>query len=162
MRQESCLRISAADLIKLGRLEPLGFHSNSQSNHGDGLLRSGKGKRGKAVVVDIRSPEEFRQGHVTGSLSVSQEFAADGSLSPGQVSLTRVPRGRVLVVLGAQADTGPVVSVLDCTGWLCVIPSPVCPSAGEAGPGQGVCVGGWSWCPEISGTTQQRTVALEN
>ncbi len=120
LRTESCPRISAHDLITLCRLDPQSLgnhhHSNTTSNLllGRGGAKGVKRSRQRGVIVDIRSVEEFRQGHVTNSLSVPQDtaFLADGSLSPSSQGggLTRVPRGRVLVVMGSKADTGQVVS----------------------------------------------------
>ena len=94
------------------------------------LLRGGargvKRSRQKAVIVDIRPQEEYRQGHVINSLNVPQlqAFQPDGSLSHSQSSstLSRIPRGRVIIVVGSKGDTGPVVSVGHCHtstgGWL--------------------------------------------
>ena len=68
----------------------------------------------KAVVVDIRSQEEFRLGHVPSSISLpqSQAFQPDGSLSPSKSSITLsgLPKGRVIIVIGSKGEAGPVVS----------------------------------------------------
>ncbi len=79
-----------------------------------GGARGTKKSRQRAVIIDIRPMDEFRAGHVIHSLNMPQDtaFLADGSLSPSQPGLGRVPRGRVLVVTGNKGDTGPVVCEL--------------------------------------------------
>ncbi len=123
---ESCPRISAHDLIILARLEPqtLGYSGNLTSDPirdnplmARGGARGTKKSRQRAVILDIRPIDEFRAGHVINSLNVPQEtaFLADGSLSPSQTQLGRVPRGRVLVVVGSKGNTGPVVRTCTCS-----------------------------------------------
>ncbi len=126
LRVESCPRISAHDLIILARLEPqtLGYSGNLTSDPirdnplmARGGARGTKKSRQRAVILDIRPIDEFRAGHVINSLNVPQEtaFLADGSLSPSQTQLGRVPRGRVLVVVGSKGNTGPVVRTCTCS-----------------------------------------------
>lgn len=63
-------------------------------------------------MVDIRSYEEFRQGHVPNSISLPHDtaFAADGSLAPSKaaVSLSAVG-GKILCVVGNKGDAAAAI-----------------------------------------------------
>ena len=65
-------------------------------------------------MVDIRSNEEFRFGHVPHSVNISHDlaFQPDGSLTPSQAAsnLLAVPQGRTVCVVGNKGETGPIVS----------------------------------------------------
>ena len=124
LKEESCPQISAHDLVTLCRLESHALnynnHTTFNSTHDNPLLLRGgargvKRSRQKAIIVDIRQQDEYRQGHVINSINVPQlqAFQADGSLSPSQSTsaLGRIPRGRVIIVMGSKGDAGPVVSV---------------------------------------------------
>ena len=100
--------------------------SNKGSNTGsivmDGNLllnrtptKTGKKSR-RAMVIDIRSNEEFRLGHVQYSISIphSSAFLPDGSLNPGTAASTLGAnyRSRVIVVVGNKGESAPIVSLL--------------------------------------------------
>lgn len=78
LKSESCPQISAHDVITLCRLETSALHygnkpirdSPSRGGANPLLTRGGKRARQKAIVVDIRSQEEFRLGHVPGSINI--------------------------------------------------------------------------------------------
>ena len=132
--------MSAHDLITLCRLEPQNQtysapKATTQSSHSDNrgsdnggsvnrdfdgniLLfktpaKSKSAARPKAVVVDIRSYEEFRLGHTPGAISVPHDttFLPDGSLvSQASAKLKNIPRGRVIIVVGGKGEAAPTVS----------------------------------------------------
>ena len=118
---EASPQISAHDLITLSRLEnqALGYNNIEKSSDDDlfrkkGGVRSLKKSRLKAAVVDIRSTEEYRLGHLPYSLSIPETtaFQADGSLNTSQASLTlgTIPKGRVIIVVGGKRENEAVVS----------------------------------------------------
>ena len=122
LKMEACPQISTHDLIIMGRLESqaLGYENLPKIDESDpfrkkGGVRGVKKSRLKAVVVDIRSPEEFRLGHLPHSISLPENYAfqADGSLNPSQSALTlgTIPKGRVIVVVGGKKEVEPVVSL---------------------------------------------------
>ncbi|CAI8006071.1 TBC domain-containing protein kinase-like protein, partial [Geodia barretti] len=133
LRQESCPHISAHDVIALCGLEyhALGYGGGARESGPTHSLRSpssplqrraevgrrrgksGKGGRKgrKGVLVDIRSQEEFRAGHVPGSLSLPHQlaFQPDGSLTPSlpSSSLSSVRTSRVIIVVANKGKSGP-------------------------------------------------------
>ena len=84
-----------------------------------------KSKRRTAIVVDIRTNEEFRAGHVPNSINIPADsaFQADGTLvpSPAAQKLANTPRGRVICVVGNKGESAPRVSgcVIWEQGWEC-------------------------------------------
>ena len=121
LKLEACPQISAHDLIVMCGLESqaLGYNNLQKINDSDpfrkkGGVRGAKKSHLKARVVDIRSSEEFRLGHVLTSKNIpeSAAFQADGSLNPS-LSLGAVPKGRVIVVVGGKKEKEPVVSTCD-------------------------------------------------
>lgn len=121
LKMEACPQISAHDLIMLCRLEAqaLGYEnipkvSNSDLFRKKGGVRGVKKSRLKAVVVDIRSTEDFRSGHLPNSINIPETlaFQADGSLNPSQstLALGSIPKGRVIAVVGGKRDNAAVVS----------------------------------------------------
>ena len=118
LRMEACPQVSAHDVIIMCGLESqaLGYNNLQKIHESDpfrkkGGVRGAKKSRLKAIVVDIRSSEEFRLGHLPNSKNIpeSAAFQADGSLSPS-LSLGAVPKGRVVVVVGGKKEKEPVVS----------------------------------------------------
>ena len=121
LKSEPCPQISAHDLIKLCCLESqaLGYDNLPKANNRDlfrkkGGVRGPKKTRQKAVVVDIRTTEDFRLGHVPNSISIPETsaFQPDGSLHPSQAVLTlgAMPKGRVIIVIGGKKENVAVVS----------------------------------------------------
>ena len=115
---EACPQVSAHDLIMMCGLESqaLGYNNLQKISDNDpfrkkGGVRGAKKSRLKARVVDIRSTEEFRLGHLPNSKNIPENsaFQADGSLNPS-LSLGTVPKGRVIVVVGGKKEKEPVVS----------------------------------------------------
>jgi rhodanese-related sulfurtransferase len=122
LKTESCPQISAHDLITMCRLETHNLprdvgvaEPGSSLLFNRNLLKNKKRVRPKAFVVDIRSTEEFRLGHVPGSVNISCDGSAlqpDGSLvqTPATQKLKSVPRGRVVCVVGNKGEAAPIVS----------------------------------------------------
>ena len=117
---EACPQISAHDLITLCRLETraLGYDNLLKMDDSDpfrkkGGVRGVKKSRAKAVVVDVRTNEEFRLGHLPNSVNIPETlaFQADGSLNQqSSLTLGSPPKGRVIVVVGGRKENEPVVS----------------------------------------------------
>lgn len=115
---EACPQVSAHDLIGMCSLESraLGYDNLQKVGHSDpfrkkGGVRGAKKSRLKARVVDIRSNEEFRLGHLPNSRNIPESvaFQADGSFNP-TLSLGSVSKGRVVVVVGGKKENEAVVS----------------------------------------------------
>ncbi len=63
-----------------------------------------------AVIVDVRTPKEYAQKHVSGALNIPIEEMAK--------SLSRVPKGKVLVVYCASGNrSGHATALLRQNGW---------------------------------------------
>ena len=128
LKSEACPQISSYDFIVLCQLESFLPNTlvswkgkdSTPSAHSSLLLQrnlvsGGGGKkksRPKGFVVDIRSNEEFRQGHVPNSISLPHDvaFAADGSLAPSKaaVALSAVG-GKILCVVGNKGDAAAAI-----------------------------------------------------
>ena len=122
LKKEACPQISSYDFIVLCQLES--FIPNTlvswegkdfaPSERSSLLLQrsvpssSGTRKsRPKGFVVDIRSNEEFRQGHVPHSINMPHDsaFVADGSLAPSKAAATlSAVGGKILCVVGNKGD----------------------------------------------------------
>jgi len=79
------------------------------------LLSKLSKKLRKAMVIDIRSNEEFRQGHVPYSLNIphNSAFLPDGSLSSNTAANSLSSnRGRVIAVVGNKGESAPIVSYM--------------------------------------------------
>ena len=132
LKKEACPQISSYDFIVLCQLES--FIPNTlvtwkdkdfaPSDSGSLLLRrvitsaSGARKRArpKGFVVDIRSNEEFRQGHVPNSINIPHDsaFLADGSLAPCKAAATLSSAGgKILCIVGNKGDAAAAV----VSGW---------------------------------------------
>ena len=120
LKMEACPQISAHDLITLCRLDnqALGYGNLQLTNSSDpfrkkGGVRGVKKSRKKAVVVYIRSNEEFRLGHLPHAINIpeAQAFQADGSLNQqSALTLGTPPKGRVMIVVGSKKENEPVVN----------------------------------------------------
>lgn len=96
LKVDKCPRISAEDLIELGELT------------GPSVTRSptkkSQNSKPKLLVLDIRSPEEFKRGTVPGGINIpfQSAFNADGTLASAQVAQTLTNhRLQVKVVVGS-------------------------------------------------------------
>lgn len=130
LKAEQCPQISAHDLIMLCRLESqaVGYENLPRTNDSDlfrkkGGVRGPKKSRQKAVVVDIRTTEEFRLGHIPNSISIPETlaFQADGSLVQTQstLTLTTLPKGRVIIVVGGKKENVAVVGLTHFSRSFC-------------------------------------------
>lgn len=100
----------------------MGYDNLPKTSDGDlfrkkGGVRGPKKSRQKAVVVDIRTTEDFRLGHVPNSISIPEmsAFQPDGSLhpSPAVLTLGTIPKGHVIIVMGGKKENVAVVSKLN-------------------------------------------------
>ena len=86
-------------------------------------MRGPKKSRQRAVVVDIRTTEDFRLGYVPNSISIPETsaFQPDGSLRPSQavLALGMIPKGHVIIVMGGKKENVAVVSKLAQLTLMC-------------------------------------------
>ena len=97
-----------------GNIKDVGFGGLVTDGHL--LLSKFSKKPRKAMVIDIRSNEEFRQGHVPYSLNIphSSAFLPDGSLSSNAASASLSNnRGRFMAVVGNKGESAPIVSSME-------------------------------------------------
>uniref|UniRef100_UPI00358E9E24 TBC domain-containing protein kinase-like protein isoform X2 n=1 Tax=Myxine glutinosa TaxID=7769 RepID=UPI00358E9E24 len=104
LKMEICPRISAEELLEL--CEP----ARSRSEPSEG--RRSRGARPRALVLDVRSADEFSRGHLSGSINIPAGTALTpgGALCPAASNSLAQQRGRVIVLVGNASRTAATVA----------------------------------------------------
>lgn len=92
----SAARTTSAATESVGGAANTGAGGDGAATHEDGVRRitveqlSDAVKRGAAVIVDVRPPDSYKEGHIAGSLSIpgDQIAARSGELPRGKMIVT--------------------------------------------------------------------------
>lgn len=120
LRDQCSPQISAHDLIVLCKLERSSFcYANKAPPPKNDInnpllwrkLHDKEEKKHEAIVVDIRSEEEYRTGHVPHSINLphTDAFSSNGSLvdNPVVTSLKEQHYGKIIIIVANTNDPGP-------------------------------------------------------
>ncbi|CAB3989965.1 TBC domain-containing kinase, partial [Paramuricea clavata] len=104
LKSEKCPRLSLQDMLQI-----MDIRNGDKTDY---AAKSPSKTQSKSwgLVVDIRHPEDYNRGHLSGSINMpsNQTFSDDNELVPCDSATTlQAAKGKIIIVLGGRANNCP-------------------------------------------------------